>query len=138
MPEHQSMELVAHAEIERLRPKHGAIRTCTAHLFQFCVPCSVVALRLPSIECWEDLMKKDKPSLDDPLGIADAPVPKDANDFHATNDPDEVARRRARARGETEPEVRGPGDDVNDDGFGATSIDMGYGGEGNAIKKNRP
>ena len=83
-------------------------------------------------------MKKDKPSLDDPLGIADAPVPKDANDIHATNDPDEVARRRARARGETEPEVRGPGADVNDDGFGATSIDMGYGGEGNAIRKNKP
>jgi hypothetical protein len=86
----------------------------------------------------EDLMKKDERSLDDPLGIADAPVPKDANDIHATNDPDEVARRRARALGETEPEVRGPGDDVNDDGFGATSIDMGYGGEGNAIRKNRP
>jgi hypothetical protein len=86
----------------------------------------------------EDLMKKDKSSLDDPLGIANTPVPKDANDIHATNDPDEVARRRARALGETEPEVRGPGDDVNDDGFGATSIDMGYGGEGNAIRKNRP
>ena len=92
---------------------------------------------LASIEVVEDLMDKDKSSLDDPLGIADAPVPKDANDFHATNDPDEVARRRARARGETEPEVRGPGADINDDGFGATSIDMGYGGEGNAIKKNK-
>jgi len=33
--------------------------------------------------------------------------------------------------------VRGPGEDVNDDGFGATSIDMGYGGEGNPIKRNR-
>jgi hypothetical protein len=86
----------------------------------------------------EDLMDKDKPSLDDPLGIAGAPVPKDANDIHATNDPDEVARRRARARGETEPEVRGLGEDVNDDGFGATAIDMGYGGEGNALKRNRP
>ena len=82
-------------------------------------------------------MDKDKTSLDDPLGIADAPVPKDANDIHATNDPDEVARRRARALGENET-VRGPGADVNDDGFGATSIDMGYGGEGNAIRKNRP
>jgi hypothetical protein len=30
-------------------------------------------------------------TLDDPLGIADAPVPRDANDTHATNDPDEVA-----------------------------------------------
>ena len=86
----------------------------------------------------EDLMDKHKPSLDDPLGIADAPVPKDENDIHATNDPDEVARRRARARGETEPTVRGPGADVNDDGFGATAIDMGYGGEGNAIRKNQP
>ena len=84
-------------------------------------------------------MDKDKKSLplDDPLGIADAPVPKDADDFHATNDPHEVARRRARALGENDGAVRGPGEDVNDDGFGATSIDMGYGGEGNAIKRNR-
>ena len=83
-------------------------------------------------------MDKDKTSLDDPLGIADAPVPKDANDIHATNDPDEVARRRARARGENDGEVRGMGSDVNEDGFGATSIDMGSGGEGNALKRNRP
>ena len=83
-------------------------------------------------------MNKDKTSLDDPLGIADAPVPKDADDIHATNDPEEVARRRARALGENEGTVRGPGADVNDDGFGATSIDMGYGGEGNANKRNRP
>ena len=82
-------------------------------------------------------MDKDKTSLDDPLGIADAPVPQDANDFHATNDPDEVARRRARALGEADGEIRrGPGD-INEDGFGATSIDMGYGGEGNAAKKTR-
>lgn len=79
-------------------------------------------------------MKKDKLPLDDPLGIADAPVPQDANDIHATNDPDEVARRRARARGEG-TETTGLGNDVNEDGFGATSIDMGYGGEGNAVKR---
>ena len=83
-------------------------------------------------------MDKDKTSLDDPLGIADAPVPKDADDIHATNDPDEVARRRARALGENDGTSRGSGEDINDDGFGATSIDMGYGGEGNAIKRNRP
>jgi hypothetical protein len=136
MPEHQSMELVANAEIERTALKHGAIRACTAHLFQFCMSCSAVALGLPLNRVLEDLMDKDKPSLDDPLGIAGAPVPKDANDIHATNDPDEVARRRARARGDNDPEVRGPGDDVNDDSFGA-SIDMGYGGEGNAISRNR-
>jgi len=82
-------------------------------------------------------MDKDKLPLDDPLGIADAPVPQDENDIRATNDPDEVARRRARALGESDGEFRGPGSDINEDGFGATSIDMGYGGEGNAVKKSR-
>jgi hypothetical protein len=82
-------------------------------------------------------MKKKKGSLDDPLGIADEPVPRDPDDIHATNDPDEVAQRRARALGESDGEVtRTPGD-INEDGFGATSIDMGYGGEGNAVKKPR-
>jgi len=75
--------------------------------------------------------------LDDPLGIADEPVPQDADDFHATNDPEEVKQRRARARGQSDGEVaRKPGD-VGDDHFGATSIDMGSGGEGNAIKNPR-
>jgi hypothetical protein len=84
-------------------------------------------------------MNKDKrkTSLDDPLGIADAPVPQDADDIHATNDPDEVAQRRARALGEADGEVARTAGDVNEDGFGATSIDMGYGGEGNAVKKTR-
>jgi hypothetical protein len=137
MPERQSIELVAR------RKWHGWVEARHyTHLHSSPVPILRVVFSggtlLASIEWWRDLMDKDKPSLDDPLGIADAPVPKDANDIHATNDPDEVARRRARARGETEPTVRGPGADVNDDGFGATSIDMGYGGEGNAIRKNRP
>ena len=74
-------------------------------------------------------------TLDDPLGIADAPVPRDANDIHASNDPDEVAQRRARALGKRDGEVRRTPGDVNEDGHGATSIDMGYGGEGNAVKK---
>jgi hypothetical protein len=82
-------------------------------------------------------MKKDQLPLDDPLGIADAPVPQDANDVHATNEPDEVAARRARALGQKDGEVRRTPVDVNDDGFGATSVDMGYGGEGNAVKKTR-
>ena len=82
-------------------------------------------------------MKKDKLPLDDPLGIADAPVPQDSDDIHAGNTPDEVARRRARALGDTNGEGTGPGADVNEDGFGATSIDMGYGGEGNAVKRSR-
>ena len=82
-------------------------------------------------------MDKDKLPLDDPLGIADEPVPQDENHIHATNDPDEVARRRARALGEADGEWRGPGSDINDDGHGATSTDMGYGGEGNAVKKQQ-
>jgi hypothetical protein len=45
--------------------------------------------------------------------------------------------RRERALGERDGETRGMSSDVNEDGFGATSIDMGYGGEGNAVKKNR-
>jgi hypothetical protein len=80
-------------------------------------------------------MKKDKLPLDDPLGIADAPVPQAPDDIKATNDPDEVATRRARALGEKDGELRRPAADINDDGFGATSIDMGYGGEGNAVKR---
>jgi hypothetical protein len=136
MPELQSIEFVATWK------SNGCVKSAALYATAQ-LTCSNSACR---VQWWhfaclyegvEDPMDKDKPSLDDPLGIADAPVPTDANDFHATNDPDEVARRRARARGETEPEVRGPGDDVNDDGFGATSIDMGYGGEGNAIRKNK-
>jgi len=76
-------------------------------------------------------------ALDDPLGIAHAPVPRDANDIHATNDPDEVAQRRARALGKSDGEWQRTPRDVNEDGHGATSIDMGSGGEGNAVKKTR-
>ena len=80
----------------------------------------------------------DKEStLDDPLGIADAPVARDASDIHAGNSPEEVARRRARALGQADGEVKTGPSDANEDGFGATSIDMGYGGEGNAVKRNR-
>jgi len=82
--------------------------------------------------------RKKKLSLDDPLGIADMPVPRDPDDIHATNDPDEVAMRRERALGERDGETRGIGNDINEDGFGTTSVDMGYGGEGNAVKKSRP
>ena len=39
------------------------------------------------------------------------------------------------ADGEKDGELRRPAADINDDGFGATSIDMGYGGEGNAVKR---
>jgi len=84
----------------------------------------------------DDLRDKDQ-SLDDPLGIADAPVPHDANDIHATNDPDEVRQRRARMLGKRDGEIKTGLGELNEDGFGATAIDMGSGGEGNAIKKTR-
>ena len=87
-----------------------------------------------------DQIKDERSSddrLKDPLGIEHAPVPKDPGDISATNDPDEVAMRRERALGERDGETRGPGSDINEDGFGATSVDMGYGGEGNAVKKTR-
>ena len=84
----------------------------------------------------KDERTKDE-RLEDPLGIKHAPVPQAPDDIHATNDPDEVAMRRERALGERDGETRGMGSDVNEDGHGATSIDMGYGGEGNAVKKDR-
>ena len=57
--------------------------------------------------------------------------------FHATNNPDEVAQRRARALGKADGEWKRTPGDVNEDGHGATSIDVGSGGEGNAGKKTR-
>jgi hypothetical protein len=80
-----------------------------------------------------DNRDKDQP-LDDPLGIADAPVPQDENDFHAGNSPEEVRARRERALGEADGEVV---TGTDEDGFGATSIDMGYGGQGNAVKSTK-
>ena len=44
-------------------------------------------------------------TLDDPLGIADAPVPQDANDIHATNDPTRSPAARAQ-RARARPMVR--------------------------------
>src|SRR5262249_19181049 len=85
---------------------------------------------------FDDLNETDQP-LDDPLGIAHVPIAKSPNDPHATNDPEEVARRRARARGENDGEFKSDLGELNEDGFGATSIDMGYGGAGNAVKKSR-
>ena len=84
----------------------------------------------------KDERNKDE-RLEDPLGIKHAPVPQDPDDIHATNDADEVAMRRERALGERDGETRGMPSDINEDGHGATSIDMGYGGEGNAVKKTR-
>ena len=81
-----------------------------------------------------DDLPDNEQTLDDPLGIADQPVKQDENDFHATNDPDEVAQRRARAHGKSDGEVKTGAGEFDEPGFGSTSIDMGSGGKGNAIK----
>ncbi len=90
-------------------------------------------------------MDKNKPredeklDLEDPLGIAQEPVPQDASDrIRASNDEASVRRRRRRAG-------IGPfGDDRTTDGMGdlqtdhkgATGIDMGYGGDDTGIRED--
>jgi hypothetical protein len=74
--------------------------------------------------------KRDASASDEParagdvLGLGGSTVPKSPEDPHA-NDPDEVAKRRERAR-EDVTTPRGP----EHSHPGATGIDMGYGGEG--------
>ena len=77
----------------------------------------------------------DRMDLDDPLGIADEPIAKDASDhLEGSHDP-EARRRRARALGEDGIEQRAdPQAEDNVDPDGAAGIDMGYGGEGTDIK----
>ena len=78
-----------------------------------------------------DLGDEDQTSLDDPLGIAREPVTKDDR-IRASSDKASVRRRRKRAGIGTElqPQSTGQGD-LDMDPKGATSIDMGYGGQGN-------
>ena len=73
----------------------------------------------------------DRIDLEDPLGIAHEPVTKDDR-IRASSDEASVRRRRKRAGlgPELEPRSTGLGD-LDLDPSGATSIDMGYGGQGN-------
>jgi hypothetical protein len=77
---------------------------------------------------------EDRMTLDDPLGIAREPVSHDDR-IRASNDEESVRRRRKRAHLGPEPEPRSTGlGDLDSDPKGATSIDMGYGGQGNDIE----
>jgi hypothetical protein len=81
---------------------------------------------------------EDRMDLDDPLGIAREPVPVTKEDrIRASNDEDEVRRRRRRAMGEDVEESRLGVGDLDDDPLGATGIDMGSGGKGTGIKSSR-
>ncbi len=84
-------------------------------------------------------MKKpdtERHDLDDPLGIAHAPVARDPS-IHAENDETSRRRRRERALGSDDTEPATGLGDRNTDLDGAAGIDMGYGGEGTDIKRSR-
>ena len=79
--------------------------------------------------------KPDELDLEDPLGIAREPVPRDPN-IQPDYDEESIKRRRARAGLDGQEERPRPGTgDLNPDSDGASGIDMGYGGEGTNIKK---
>jgi hypothetical protein len=85
-----------------------------------------------------DKTRDDQIDLENPLGIADAPIAKsDADHVESSGDPLQ-RRRRARALGEDgiERPAGGMGD-VNVDPDGAAGIDMGYGGEGTDVSTRR-
>ena len=79
----------------------------------------------------------DEFTLDDPLGIAQEPVPTTPSDHVQGLSEEEAAVRRRRARagldGHDGRQRPGMGD-TNTDADGAAGIDMGYGGEGTDVK----
>jgi hypothetical protein len=82
-----------------------------------------------------DFGDEDKLNLEDPLGIAQQPVPRDEH-IRASNDEASVRRRRRRAGLGPDADDRttdGLGD-LKGDPLGAKSIDMGSGGDGTDIK----
>lgn len=78
--------------------------------------------------------KDERTDLESPLGLSGTPVTPDAPEhLRASDDADEEARRRRRrALGADESHASGMGD-LNLDHKGATSIDMGAGGDGNQV-----
>ena len=85
-------------------------------------------------------MKKRQPDsdLESPLGLADEPIATTPSDHLEGGDP-ASRRRRARALGEDgiDRQSSGLGDLLGDEHDGATSIDMGSGGDGTNIKPSR-
>lgn len=85
---------------------------------------------------------EDKIDLESPLGLSGEQVPKAPGDdrIRASNDQEDVRRRRARAglgyQVGDERLTDGLGD-LNTDPDGAAGTDMGYGGEGTDVKPSR-
>jgi len=69
----------------------------------------------------------------DVLGLGGSPVPKMPGDPSASDDPESVARRRDRLRGEEAEETGTAREDPYKQSPGATGIDMGAGGRGTDI-----
>ena len=78
----------------------------------------------------------DRMDLEDPLGIAREPVAKDSR-IRAQGGEEAARRRRRRGMAEDEPAPSTGLGDLDDDPSGATGIDMGGAGKGNAIKRSR-
>ena len=74
--------------------------------------------------------------LENPLGIADEPIARNPDD-HFSQDNSEEGRRRRRARALGEDGMEEPAPPARDDHGGASSVDMGYGGEGTDLKTPR-
>jgi hypothetical protein len=85
-----------------------------------------------------DLERDDHIDLEHPLGIADEPMVKTPSDhLNDWGDADEIhRRRRARALGEDGMDAESS-TSTRDDHGGASSVDMGYGGEGTDVKSSR-
>lgn len=76
----------------------------------------------------------DRIDLESPLGLADAPITRTPSDHF---EDDEESRRRRRARALGEDGIETPAPRSRDDHGGASSIDMGYGGEGTDLKTSK-
>ena len=74
--------------------------------------------------------------LENPLGIADEPITQTPSD-HLPEDNSEEGRRRRRARALGEDGLEETTTTTRDDHGGASSVDMGYGGEGTDLKTTR-
>ena len=72
----------------------------------------------------------DRIDLESPLGISDEPIVRNAEDH--LQDSADPQRRRRRALGEDD--LGATESSSRDDHGGASSIDMGYGGEGTDLK----
>ena len=78
----------------------------------------------------------DRIDLENPLGIADEPIVRSESD-HLSDDESEDTHRRRRMRALGEDGMDGNSSESRDDHGGASSVDMGYGGEGTDVKPSR-